>query len=191
LTGGLVGGISGGVHASKNDLNFFSGKGNFDLSKGYGAHNPFAGMKNITGKYVGKYEGVNVYETSKLGQGLGSGGVTLPGRGIIVGQGTFSQNLDPDLLMHEFGHILQARDIGMFNYYTKLGPASALSASQHGTNGHNHMNFWSESWANYKSINYFGRGFIDSAQYISRNIDPVTYTWLKSIIPVYGSPRAF
>ncbi len=186
LTGGFAGGLSGGIYASKNGLNFFTGKGYFDLSQGFGAHNVSDGLKNISGRYVGKYEGVNVYETLQLGHGLGSGGITLPGRGIIVGEGTFSQNLDPDLLMHEFGHILQARAIGTFNFYTKVASASVWSASRHGVNGHNHMEYWTESWANYKSIEYFRSGFKDAGQYISKNISATRYLWLThpKIYPV-------
>ena len=126
---------------------------------------------------MGKYEGVSVYESSKLGYGFNSGGVALPGRGIIVGQGAFSKGLDPDLLMHEFGHILQARQIGNFNFYSKLAPSSLRSARMNGINGHNHMNNWTESWANYKAVNYFGRGF-NSLQYISKDISASRLRWL-------------
>jgi hypothetical protein len=150
--GGATGGLFGGLDALSKDVNFFTGKGNFDLSSGYGAHGVANKNQIVKGKYVGKFEGVNVYESSSLGQGYGSGGITLPERGIFVGKGAFSRNLDPFLVKHEFGHILQAREIGINNFYSKVGTQSFVSAS---TNPQNHTRFWTEKWANYLSYNYF------------------------------------
>ena len=82
--------------------------------------------KLIFGAYVGKIEGVNVFETNLLGsledsKRKRSGGVTLPGIGIIVGKGVLSEDYDKDLLKHEFGHILQFRLVGYRKYYGFIG----------------------------------------------------------------------
>lgn len=101
------------------------------------------------------------------------------------GKGVYSIGLDPDLLMHEFGHILQANDIGKFNFYTKLGPQSLLSANRDGKNGWHHMSFWSETWANFKSDAYFG-GFFEPEKYPIRDISIGVYRWLT--MPIFFTP---
>ncbi len=88
--------------------------------------------QTITSKYVGKYEGVNIYESSKLGKGQYSGGITLPGRCIIVGNGVMKRNLYPELLQHPFGHILQANKLGLTAFYMVIGKESLASAAMHG-----------------------------------------------------------
>ncbi len=113
--GDLSGGIFGGIHAASKDVNFFTGKANFDITEGVGAHGIPKDLKMLKAKYVGDFDGVNMYESTKLGTGYGSGGVTLPGKGIIVGKNTFSRAADMGLVHHEFGHILQSRITGKFS----------------------------------------------------------------------------
>ena len=165
LNAGLFGGISGGMNAFRKDLDFWSGKSSLDLSKGFGAH----GIKNlnqkITGKWVGKFEGVDMYESSKLGNGQYSGGITLPGRGIVVGSGAYSQGCNKELVHHEFGHILQARKVGLKAFYTLIGPESLISAANNGIMWHSHKKFWTETWANYLSKEYFGNMYFGSSDF--------------------------
>ena len=114
--------------------------------------------KLIFGTYVGKIEGVNVYEAVVLGKWSpygGYSGVTVPERGIVVGLGVFVN--DKDMMMHEFGHILQYRVHGARAYWSVIAPESFLSAKKHGKNGWNHNCFWVETYANYLSRNYFGK----------------------------------
>jgi len=163
LTGGMMGGTAKGLDAVFNGkANFWDGHIDMNLSKGFAAHNLKSDVVNskIKGFYRGKFEGVRVYESSKFGtfeqsKALGSGGITLPDFGIIVGDGVYSQNYDIPLLKHEFGHILQANEVGVPLYYHNIGMPSISSANNHGVGGWNHEEFWTETWANYKSNNYF------------------------------------
>ena len=112
-TGILTGGIIGGTDALEDGRRFWIGDGKFDLSKGYAASGNFEiGKETITGRYVGKFEDVNVFESKMLGDyNTGSySGVTIPERGIIVGKGVYRNNFD--FMAHEFGHILQYRKYG-------------------------------------------------------------------------------
>jgi hypothetical protein len=76
---------------------------------------------------------------------------------IVVGEGVLSLRLDIPLLKHEFGHILQAREVGLSNYYYTIAEESFLSASRNSVV--NHSKFWTETWANYKSFNYFNDNY--------------------------------
>ncbi len=156
VSGAALGGVVGGLDAANKDVNFFTGKADLDLSTGFGAHAIENTNQTVTVKYVGKFEGVNMYETPDLGSVYGSGGITLPGRGIVVGKGVFSQNLDPFLVRHEFGHILQAREFGIYRFYTRIGPSSLLSAARHDGINHFHNTHWTEILANQMSYKYFG-----------------------------------
>ena len=175
LAGGITGGIFGGIDAMKKDVNFFTGKVDLDVSSGLGAHgfSTSSFPKNdytISGKYVGKFEGISVYESSKLGEGAYSGGVTLPGRGIIVGKGAYSKQLAMDLMHHEYGHILQAEEVGMKAFYAVIGKESLASAAMNGKFGHVHNTYWTETWANYLSKDYFGSNYIQSNWFPVQNI---------------------
>lgn len=117
-----------------------------------------AQLDKISLKYVGKFESISVYESSALGSGYGSGGITLPGFGITVGQGAFTQMSRKDtwnLLAHEFGHVLQSLlpYVGADGFYGIIAPQSLASAT---INPQGHDYFWTETWANYLSNNYFG-----------------------------------
>ncbi|NJK97958.1 MAG: RHS repeat-associated core domain-containing protein [Bacteroidales bacterium] len=186
LSGGIIGGIFSGFDAISKDVNFWTGKTEFDLSSGFGAQNVPIGNQTITGKYVGKYENVNIYESAKLGSGRSSGGITLPGRGIVVGKGVLTRNLYPELLQHEFGHILQARDVGMHAFSMIIAPESIASASMHGKLGWNHDTFWTETWSNYLSSKYFGNKYIMSSQFPIQNISTFNYLRLRLVSPFFG-----
>jgi hypothetical protein len=113
--------------------------------------------KLFIGTYVGKIEGVNVFESMALGKWSprgGYSGVTIPERGITVGLGVF--NHDDDMIKHEFGHILQFRTHGARAYWSVIGPESIWSAVKHNKNEWNHNKYWTETYANYLSRNYFG-----------------------------------
>ncbi len=183
--GGLAGGINGGISAKRAGANFWDGTAELDLSNGFGAHGIDDLNQTVTGKYVGKYEGVSVFETPELGIGEGSGGITLPGRGITVGRGVFSRGQDIALMQHEFGHILQARQVGNVAFYGIIGKESLISASLHGVGGHNHSTFWTETWANKLSSGYFGSNYIHSSQFPIRELSSFNYFRLRFASPLF------
>lgn len=165
IVGGITGGIGGGLKALEGDANFFTGRAYLDLSKGYGASG-YINETSIYGKYIDKFEGVNIYEADI------SGGITLPERGIIVWKGAFSKKLDMPLVHHEFGHILQARKLGLYAYYDCIGTNSVASATFDGILPHwKHQNFWTETWANHLSKEYFGtKSLLNSFNYPARDL---------------------
>jgi hypothetical protein len=180
LTAGVTGGLLGGIDAYKKELNLWSGNARLDLSKGFGAHDIENTNQTITGKYVGKFEGVNMFESSILGEGAYSGGITLPGRGIIVGVGSYSKRLAMDLVHHEYGHILLANLVGYKAFYSVIGKESLISASMDGILGHKHNTFWTETWANYLSRNYFGDMYFGGSNFPVQNINWFNVTRLKA-----------
>lgn len=161
LIGGALGGIISGMDAIDKKVNFWTGVGILDLSNGYGAYGPVIGENTITGKYVGKFEDVNVYEhyfagELKPGEVSNFRGITIPERGILVGKGVFTKGtkLGMALMQHEYGHILQYRLVGPKAYYSIIAPESLMDAMISTEAEHNV--FWTETWANYLSKNYFG-----------------------------------
>ena len=159
LIGGAVGGLTGGVDALSKKTSFWTGCTPIDMSQAYSASGSVIGEKTITGKYVGKFEDANVYESKKLGDINGNGGysgITIPERGIIVGKGVFTSGLvnGTAMMQHEYGHILQYKIVGLKAYYSVIAPESFLSASLTSQQAHEH--FWTETWANYLSKNFFG-----------------------------------
>jgi RHS repeat-associated protein len=182
LAGGVIGGLTGGLDALSKGTNFWNGTADLDLTKGFGAHNiPAESLSDkYTGKYVGRFEGVNVYESSELGNFNRpdlSGGITLPGRGITVGQGVFTRGASGniDLLKHEFGHILQSKELGNISFYKNVGIPSIKSASGNGINGHWHNSYWTEIWANRLSSTYFAPYKWNSSMF------PLEYVWGQEI----------
>ena len=157
ITGGIAGGILGGVDALTKGTNFFTGTSSFDLSKAYGASGKPYCNQIVTAKYVGKFEGTNLYESSMMPDGAAA---TLPGRGIILSKGQYTLKSNArytqELLQHEFGHILQAKKVGLKAYYAIIAPESLGSAIKSTYGNWNHNTFWTETWANYLSHNYFG-----------------------------------
>lgn len=94
-------------------------------------------------KYVGDYEGQHIYESANLGVCSPRGGfrgVTFPERGIFVGKGVFtgSSEIGRAMMQHEFGHVLQYRIVGSYNYYTVIAKESLKSCT---TNVEAHSNF--------------------------------------------------
>lgn len=158
LSGGLIGGVAGGIDALIKKTNFWTGNTTIDLSNSYAASGTTIGENTITVKYVGKFEGVDVYETGMAGDIYGTkyGGITIPERGIIVGKGVFTSGLQKGaaMMQHEYGHILQYLRVGPKAYYSIIAPESLASATF--TSIESHQNFWTETWANYLSKGYFG-----------------------------------
>lgn len=74
---------------------------------------------------------------------------TLPGIGIFVAK---ESRKDTQLLMHEFGHILQFRKWGGWLFWKHIAPDSLKSARQ---SQNNHMDCWTEWSANRLSYEYF------------------------------------
>lgn len=134
------------------------------------------GRDSFKSKYVGKFEGVKVYETNNIGLGFGenSGGVTLPPDKILVGKGAYSllgkSAKIRDLFHHEFGHILQSRQsfVGLDGFYNIIAPESFASSALGTSNFAN--NFWTETWANNLSEDYFGVAFRDIVKYPSASL---------------------
>ena len=61
------------------------------------------------------------------------------------------------MIQHEYGHVLQYKQVGPKAYYSVIAPESAASASYSNINPlHVHDSFWTETWANYLSRQYFG-----------------------------------
>jgi len=162
------------MNALEGEANFWTGNKTLDTSQGVGLRggDPVAmqkagfGKVGIKGKYVGKYEGVKVYENGRIGLGVGeaSGGLTLPPDKILVGKGAYSllgkgNKKVADLFRHEFGHILQSRQpfVGLDGFYKVIAPASIKSAATSTYVEHNA--FWTETWANHLSNEYFGGTF--------------------------------
>ncbi|MCA6435102.1 MAG: hypothetical protein IM592_01380 [Bacteroidetes bacterium] len=101
------------------------------------------------GKFVGFYFKVPVFESSKMG----SGGITLPPFGIIVGVGVFNSddNYDKSLLAHEYGHWLQFQDLGSELYYMIIGTYSSCFALGITSND------WTEIDANNRGYNFLDK----------------------------------
>ncbi len=108
----------------------------------------------LLGIYQGNFENIKVYERVSFGRGEWSAGLALPNFGIVVGQGVYGVYEQRYLLKHEFGHILQARIVGSFIFYLFIGLPSLISAWTNGF-GAGHRFFWTETWANHLSKEYF------------------------------------
>ena len=188
LEGGIAGGLIGGLDALDKGTNFWTGKTNIDITGAYACSNcnPSGfnlNEKTVTGKYVGEFEGVNVFETKKLGSLVTPGSdryyhyraVTVPERGIIAGEGVFTsgQRVGQAMMQHEFGHILQYRIIGPAAYWSVIAPESFCSASL--TSCDAHHKYWTETWANYLSKKHFGVNWLGKffpRDYPVQNISP-------------------
>ncbi len=146
--------------------NFWTGNTHLDLEGAYscidwdpeGLVNKLKNKTdNIVGKYVGNFEGQNVYESELLGtysKGNYSG-FTLPDRGICVGRGVFTSCTKNGraMMQHEFGHVLQYRIVGERKYYTVIAKESLINCTLEPST---HDTFWTETWANYLSKQHFG-----------------------------------
>lgn len=171
LIGGITGGLIGGFEALNKEVNFFTGIGHFDMDgamacKDCDLEDMVSSLKKkiktIRGQYVGDFEGQNVFESKSLGTYSDKGGYsgfTLPDKGIFVGKGVFSgHSINGHAMMqHEFGHVLQYRKVGAILYYKSIAKESMFNCACDELLGtRSHDTFWTETWANYLSKNYFG-----------------------------------
>ncbi|WP_200586667.1 hypothetical protein [Pedobacter segetis] len=105
--------------------------------------------------FVGYFEGVKIYESKFIDHGHG---ITLPNFGIFLSPETFSKQKDLWLVKHEFGHILQHRELGFIKFYLKIGLPSLWSAiKQNLLENYYHQNHAVEREANDKSFQYFDK----------------------------------
>lgn len=192
LEGGIVGGLIGGLDALDKGTNFWTGKTNIDITGAYACSNCNSSgfnlnEKTVTGKYVGEFEGVNVFETKKLGSLVTpeSDGyyhyraVTVPERGIIAGEGVFTsgQRAGQAMMQHEFGHILQYRMFGPAAYWHVIAPESFANATFFSSS---HHKYWTETWANYLAKGHFRGLWIGGVDYPIKNIS--TFNWWKMVL---------
>lgn len=56
--------------------------------------------------------------------------------------------MDMNLVAHEYGHVLQIKQLGGFIFLKDVGLPSINSASKNGVRGWRHSEFWTEVWAN-------------------------------------------
>ena len=199
LMGGITGGLIGGLDALDKGTNFWTGQAELELKGAcYCSEcmpNGFEiGESTITGKYVGQYEGVNVFESQLLGSVIPGhathyGAVTIPERGIITGEGVFTSGLRDGaaMIQHEFGHILQYRMIGSYAYWHVIAPESLVNATFFPKT---HGKFWTETWANYLSKNYFGTKWLGGTEYIAQEISKFNWFRIK-LVQIQGLLRYF
>ena len=202
LEGGIAGGLLGGLDALDKGTNFWTGTAKIDLSGAYSCANCMPsdfelGESTITGKYVGQFEGVNVFETKKIGSLITPSpdgylhyrAVTIPERGIITAEGVFTSGLKDGtaMMQHEFGHILQYRGFGSTAYWQVIAPESLASAI---IKPSSHYKFWTETWANYLAKGHFGNAWIGGSYYPAKNIS--TFNLIKIIVAqMTEKPRGF
>ena len=192
LEGGIVGGLIGGLDALDKGTNFWTGKTNIDITGAYACSNCNSSgfnlnEKTVTRKYVGEFEGVNVFETKKLGSLVTpeSDGyyhyraVTVPERGIIAGEGVFTsgQRAGQAMMQHEFGHILQYRMFGPAAYWHVIAPESFANATFFSSS---HHKYWTETWANYLAKGHSRGLWIGGVDYPIKNIS--TFNWWKMVL---------
>ena len=187
LSSGVIGGLIGGFDALNKGTNFWTGKAKFDIAGAYSCSGCMPsdfelGESTITGKYVGQFEGVNVFESKMLGSltdpnASHYSAFTAPERGIVAAEGVFTSGLKDGtaMMQHEFGHILQFRKIGSYAYWQVIAPESLASAT-FGTY-ESHRRFWTETWANYLSREYFGKAWIGGSSYPVMNVSK--FNWLR------------
>lgn len=131
-------------------------------------------------RYIRRFEGVRIFEVPRFGTGRRSAGLALPGIGIFVGTGVFSSQLDIDTVRHEYGHILQARKIGLVKFYFFIGIPSLISAWTSGF-GKGHQNYWTELWCNELCRCYFGEESWDIRRFPCRDLKERTKRWLYPV----------
>ena len=179
LADGIIGGLEGGFDAMDKGTNFWTGTGYFDTSGALACQGckpkDFNIGDKIKAKYVGKFEKQRVFETKKLGSLSGRyAAFTLPDIGIFAGEGVFSSGQLNGLVMmqHEFGHILQFRKVGAEFYYKVIALESALNCNGIWPyNGIPHDEYWTETWANYLSKQYFGERWFGMEMKIKKRLD--------------------
>jgi hypothetical protein len=104
-------------------------------------------------KLVGNFEGVKLFESFIIQNGHA---ITLPPYGIFLSPETYSSKKDSFLIKHEFGHILQYRKLGFFQFYFLVGLPSLYSAIKASTHKkYKHQTAQVEVEANSLSYQYF------------------------------------
>jgi hypothetical protein len=164
IIGGAIGGIQAGIRAQDGEAGFWRGSKTLDTSQGVGMHgDPIAmkkagfGRNSFKTKFVGKFKDANVYESTdpSIGKGATSGGITLPPGKIIVGKGAYrlygKLAKVTDLFHHEYGHILQAKNVGLEAFYKVIAPQSLITSNMDIADS-----FWTETWANHLAEKEFG-----------------------------------
>jgi len=134
----------------------------------------------LLGLRVGAFEGIPIYESRRLGEGYNSGGLALPGLGIVVGLGAFSKELDLETVRHEFGHILQARLTGKVMFYLFVGLPSLLSAWLN-WHGRGHNQYWTEVWCNHLAKKYFSEALWPDGRFPIKDLTSFSKYWLTQI----------
>lgn len=163
ISGAFIGGLADGTDAVRAKANFFTGRGVENLGDVLACTRKGCRVleegKNIFDKikveFVERFENINVYESKMLGtysKAGGYSGVAIPSKGIFLGKNVFRN--DYDMVKHEFGHVLQYNLHGELAYYSIIAPESFVNASMSKTDME-HNNFWTETYANYLSYNYF------------------------------------
>ncbi len=160
----FLGGVEGGMDAVRKNTNFFTGTKRVNLSGAshYTGYWPSEfTLMEVVGKYVGDFQEVPVFESGLIGNIKNNWrACTIPEVGIFAVKGTLTSKLPlfkeagTALLQHEFGHILQYRLVGRNAYWGLIAKESFNSARYHSSN---HYEFWTETWANYLSKEYFGK----------------------------------
>lgn len=183
IAAGIMGGIASGIDALGKNVDFWTGNVSVNLDGAYSCKETdptdmLSRLKekkaDILGKYVGDFEGQHVYESKMLGTYSETGSYrafTLPDRGIVAGKGVFTSNSinGRAMIQHEFGHVLQYRIVGTAKYYTVIAKESLLNCAKIWPyNKISHDLFWTETWANYLSKQYFGVAW--------HGLDVYTYT---------------
>lgn len=206
LEGGIAGGLIGGLDALDKGTSFWTGNTSIEITGAYACPNCNSSgfnlnEKTVTGKYVGEFEGVNVFETKNLGSLVTpeSDGyyhyraVTVPERGIIAGEGVFTSGLRAGqaMMQHEFGHILQYRMFGPAAYWHVIAPESFANATFFPSS---HHKYWTETWANYLAKGHFRGLWIGGVDYPIKNIS--TFNWWKMKLAqmqgmMMAKPRGF
>ena len=181
LEGGIAGGLLGGLDAIDNHTNFWTGKGYFDTTGAMACQGckpkEFKIGDKIRAKYVGKFEGQRVFESRSIGS-LSSGeyaAFTLPDIGIFAGNGVFSSSQIKGLVMmqHQFGRILRYRIVGKDFYYNKVIAKESMLNTHNiwPYNGIPHDEYWTETWANYLSKQYFGKRWLGMEMQIKGHLN--------------------
>lgn len=120
--------------------------------------------------WITSIEGVKIRYSYFINRGTA---FTLPGVAIYANP-SLCHNLQ--LFMHEFGHVLQAKEWGLLYYYEVVGPTSMKNFRKYSNNWTIYDRTWTEWSANKLSYLYFGKpGYWDPIKYPlspgSSNID--------------------
>ena len=87
----------------------------------------------------------------KLGRGIRTVSNGFDGSMIFGTRSIITKGRYPKLQ----SHILQTDKVGLGVFYSVIARESMKSASMDGKLGWNHDTFWTETWANYLTKNYF------------------------------------